>query len=506
MRKIPENNGPLASDPTEPMTKKSVAEQPTVTVAPRRIPPARRGDGIPALPDDFEFREVLGKGGMGVVLRVRQVSLQRDVALKILPGKLTSKPIYREMFLNEARLCAGLRHANIVQVYQAGVLPSGDYFYAMELVDGRTLDQLVREKGAYRALAGAHGAAAALRILFDLCDALELAHRQGIVHRDIKPQNVIVEKDGRARLMDFGIAVLRRDVPISAMPAGTPAYMAPEQAAFGDVDRRADIYALGGILFYLLTGDSPNTGETLSKLASQSQSHGTGLGDEKWALLSPDLRRLFKPVLDDLLASRANERIGSVGDVRRALERIYLELTSKRQSRRRALLKKRLVTAFAVLATVSAVAVGGFAIWSSMRRSNEPTASSSVSVNLLESNLRELKLELLRTDLEPTRRTLYDNWYKEALASQKAGNDAHAAEVAAYALAQIRMQQVGELARTLGSLGSSPQMPAELRQRVEQYLGEVNEARGEPEMRDLQLLQTQGMQLLAEVNRAMMVP
>lgn len=202
----------------------------------------------------------LGRGGMGAVYAARQISLERNVAIKLLPAELSRNPAAAERFRREARALAKLNHPNIVSVHDFGETADGSFYFVMEHVEGSDLHQLIRE--------GRIALPQVLDIVRQVCDALEYAHAQGFVHRDIKPANILVDLAGRVKVSDFGLAriVGESDAAPPHEPAptmtggivGTPDYIAPEQRA-GDrpVDHRADIYSLGVMLYEMLTGSVP---------------------------------------------------------------------------------------------------------------------------------------------------------------------------------------------------------------------------------------------------------
>ncbi|HEY1120627.1 MAG TPA: protein kinase, partial [Haloferula sp.] len=193
----------------------------------------------------FEVTECLGSGGMGVVYKARQKSLDRWVAIKILRPEKTGEEQFAERFAREAQTLARLNHPNIVTVFDYG--ETGGLFYiVMEFVDGVNLRDLLRE--------GKLEPEQALAIVPPICEALQYAHEKGIVHRDIKPENLLLDRDGRIKIADFGIASL---VGARGEASGTPPYMAPEQQEPSTVDHRADIYALGVVLYEMLTGERP---------------------------------------------------------------------------------------------------------------------------------------------------------------------------------------------------------------------------------------------------------
>ncbi|MCO6438361.1 MAG: protein kinase [Phycisphaerae bacterium] len=213
---------------------------------------------------DFEIQEEIGRGGMGVVYRARQVSLSREVALKVLPPSLGDSGSSARRFRNEAKAVARLRHPNIVPVYAQGEC-EGHLFYAMELVRGKSLDEAIHDcpnlLDDYRCVA---------RMLAGASDGLAHAHEAGVFHRDIKPHNLLLGNDGVLRLTDFGLAYLTDQPHATACGEimGTAAYLAPEQA-FGrsdEVDQRTDIYAMGATLYELLTHHRPFDGESRDKI------------------------------------------------------------------------------------------------------------------------------------------------------------------------------------------------------------------------------------------------
>ncbi len=219
---------------------------------------------IATLFPQLEILELLGRGGMGAVYKVRQRQLDRLVALKILPPGIGADPAFAERFTREARALARLNHPGIVTLYESGRAGSMPYF-VMELIEGVNLRQLL----ASRPISPRE----ALAIVPQICDALQFAHDQGIVHRDIKPENILIDRRGRVKVADFGLAKLvggHGSEPIAASAPssseltdagkimGTPQYMSPEQVEHpGNVDHRADIYALGVVFYQMLTGELP---------------------------------------------------------------------------------------------------------------------------------------------------------------------------------------------------------------------------------------------------------
>ncbi len=205
----------------------------------------------------FEILSKVGRGGMGAVFKARQITVDRIVALKVLPPNLAKDPTFTERFLREARSAAKLNHPNIVQAISAG--QEGAYYYfAMEFVAGPTVARMLQSKGWLPERR-------ALEIARDVARALEYAHNAGLVHRDIKPDNILVTADGTAKLADLGLAreIEQADVGVTQAgeTLGTPNYISPEQIR-GDVeiDGRADIYSLGATLYHMLVGEPPYAG------------------------------------------------------------------------------------------------------------------------------------------------------------------------------------------------------------------------------------------------------
>jgi serine/threonine protein kinase len=234
----------------------------------RRPAPAQVGTTPPGAPfaapepaelaplfPQLEVLELLGQGGMGAVYKARQVALDRLVALKILSTRAEEDPEFAERFTREARALARLNHPNIVTVYDSG-RAGGRFYLLMEYVDGPNLRRVIAAKTLRPE--------EALRIVPQLCDALQYAHEEGVVHRDVKPENVLLDRKGRVKVADFGLAKLLGGAARGPTLTGTGQvmgtwhYMAPEQIERPQaVDHRADIYALGVVFYELLTGELP---------------------------------------------------------------------------------------------------------------------------------------------------------------------------------------------------------------------------------------------------------
>ncbi len=208
-----------------------------------------RGGGAP-VDDRYQIVGELGRGGMGIVYKVKDTVLDRMVAFKVLPQALTENPQAIANFMREAQAAAKLNHPNIVTVYDTGE-QQGRYYIAMEYVEGTTLKEILRRRGAI-------SPSGILHVLVQICEALAYAHEKKVVHRDIKPANAMWTRDKKAKLMDFGLAkVVEEARNHTTVVAGTPYYMSPEQTLGKNVDYRTDIYSLGVAIFEMATGTVP---------------------------------------------------------------------------------------------------------------------------------------------------------------------------------------------------------------------------------------------------------
>jgi serine/threonine protein kinase len=286
----------------------------------------------------YELVEKLGQGGMACVYLARDRELDRPVALKVLLDP-PSDPQAKARMANEARIIACLEHPGIVPIHDSGVLPDGRIFYAMKLVRGKRLDE-------YAVASTSRGNL--LRIFEKICEAVAFAHSQGVIHRDLKPQNIMVGSFGEVLVMDWGVAKIRRDQAINCpgltyqngvailganttpitghgIILGTPGYMAPEQAR-GEVqriDERTDVYALGAILYFLLAGHPPAPAPREDVEASQppfdlalprghkpSVPRPLGAICRKALAIEPDARyESVRALTDDLARFQVHERV-----------------------------------------------------------------------------------------------------------------------------------------------------------------------------------------------------
>ena len=256
----------------------------------------------------YEIRDTVGRGGMAAVYKAYQASLDRVVAIKVISAHLASEPEFMERFRQEARAVARLSHPNIVIVHDFGE-DGGVPYLVMEHVDGVTLADLLDEGIPQGQI---------VDLLAQVASGLDYAHSRGIVHRDIKPQNVLVTREGRAVLADFGLARIMesaRRLTMSGGVVGTPEYMSPEQASGRPSDHRTDIYALGVILYEMVAGLRPFSAETpLGVLMKHLQEPPPPVNEFR-----PDLPPSVDAVIQKALAKQPEERFQSASELARAL-------------------------------------------------------------------------------------------------------------------------------------------------------------------------------------------
>jgi eukaryotic-like serine/threonine-protein kinase len=262
----------------------------------------------------YKILEKLGEGGMGVVYKAQDTKLDRLVALKFLPQHLTSDPVEKERFIHEAKAASALNHPNVTTIYEVDEF-EGQMFIVMEYCEGKTLKQMIEKETL--------SVKKVLDIAIHVSEGLTAAHNKGVVHRDIKSDNIMVSPEGQVKIMDFGLAKLKGATKLtkSGSTLGTAAYMSPEQASGEEVDQRSDIFSFGVVLYELLTGQLPFKGEHTAAIIYSI------LNDEPQPVarynnkVSAELERMVAKTLakdkeeryqhiDDLLADLRRERKG----------------------------------------------------------------------------------------------------------------------------------------------------------------------------------------------------
>jgi serine/threonine-protein kinase len=267
---------------------------------------------------EHQILDVVGRGAFGTVYRAVHPVLEREVAIKVL--HTSDDPGVAQRFIDEARAIHRIRHPNLVEVSGFGELPNGQLYYAMELLTGRTLAAELEAQGAFEP-------ELALHVLSALADALDAAHAQGVLHRDLKPDNVFIdgalELGCRVKLLDFGIAKLLGEGSAvrtrSGMLIGTPAYMSPEQCGGEAMDERSDVYALGVIAFELFTGKRPFPGKTVRETMAQHMFDPPPRASEHKAGLPSSLDAALFAMLSKVPAERPNSAGAAVKALRASL-------------------------------------------------------------------------------------------------------------------------------------------------------------------------------------------
>src|SRR5256714_216317 len=270
------------------------------------------------LPDIGKYKiiELVGEGAMGVVYRARDSVLDRSVAIKVMNDSIARQDDLRRRFLHEAQAAASLQHPNVVTIYDLGDL-DGHLFIAMEFVEGIDLEKLM-DSGQPLSLQ------AKLDILIDVLTGLSFAHKRGIVHRDIKPANIRVTDDGRAKIMDFGVAHLASSsMTTTGSLLGTPTYMAPEQITEGRTTEQTDIFALGGVMYQLLTNLKPFDGPTLQNLFFRIITEDPKRVSE----LMPNLPRALDTIVGKAMAKDPKDRYANALDMANDLSAVRAKLS-----------------------------------------------------------------------------------------------------------------------------------------------------------------------------------
>ena len=266
----------------------------------------------PLLYSDYLLQQQIGAGGMGKVYRSLQKSLDRSVAVKYLRKSFINQPAAVERFVEEAKLVAKLKHPGLVGVHGLGRTPIGGYFIVMDLIEGPNLARVLQD--------GPVPVADAVRWLAEACDAIEHAHQHGIVHCDLKPSNILLDKDGHVRVTDFGLArtITSGAIATTAGIEGTAAFMAPEQVSeyWGRVTPRTDVYGLGAVLLTLLTGSPPYQETRIADILAQVVSATPVAPLHE---VYPDLPDLLDRICRRCLCKSPEDRFGSAREFATAL-------------------------------------------------------------------------------------------------------------------------------------------------------------------------------------------
>jgi len=267
---------------------------------------------------DYYVLRRLGQGAMAEVYLAQQLSLGRQVALKVLNADLARDPTYVERFQNEARAAAALVHASIVQIYEVGATDAGDgavHYIAQEYVPGRNLGEVIHARKRLEP-------ALVLDVLRQVAAALAKASSEGIVHRDIKPENIMLARSGEVKVADFGLARVQGGTGVNltqiGVTMGTPLYMSPEQIEGRELDSRSDIYSLGVTAYHMLCGAPPFTGETPLAVAMQHLNQPP----EPVVVRQPGVPTALGGIVARMLAKQPDDRFEDPGALLRELQTV----------------------------------------------------------------------------------------------------------------------------------------------------------------------------------------
>ncbi|PIE22014.1 MAG: hypothetical protein CSA62_14405 [Planctomycetota bacterium] len=310
----PRPTTPAPKEASKAAQSQAQAAKAKATASPAKRKSSQAAKDDPDLPlgqelGGYRLEDVLGHGGMGTVYRATQLSLHREVALKVLKSELCENPDFVQRFTDEARAAGRFNHPNVVQVFDVGEA-NGRHFYSMELLEGGSLEDKLRGQGKL-------DISEALAATLDAARGLEYARELGLVHRDIKPDNLMLTQQGTVKICDLGLA---GDLGLMAEGKllGTPHFLSPEQVRKDPADHRSDLYALGCTFYRLLTGKTPFSGKTVRDiLRAQLENTPPLLRD-----VEPEAA-LFDPVMEQLLAKDPAERFQSASELAAALESYY---------------------------------------------------------------------------------------------------------------------------------------------------------------------------------------
>lgn len=372
---------PAAAAP-EPAPKPSATEKPATAIPGTERPAARSSGGDGDLSGQviggYRLESILGRGGMGIVYRATQVSLHRTVALKVLSPRLAHNPKFVTQFLTEARAAAQLHHPNVVTIFDVAS-ESDLHYYSMEVFEGGSVEGLLKREKKLPV-------DRALSIARDAARALEFAESKKLLHRDVKPDNLMLTAQGVAKLADLGLAATTAQAEGGAEKQqifGTPHFVSPEQARGGPVDHRSDLYSLGATIFRIITGRTPFTGASVSEILEAARTQ------EAPALrsLEPQVPEAVEQLVARLLKKSPSERPANATEVIAAIDAVLAPPAAS---------SKKLVAGLGAVAIVAA----GVAGWVLMQPKEQATTQPIVIKDTTETDRERAEREKAERELE----------------------------------------------------------------------------------------------------------
>ncbi len=416
--------GPFEDAPrgTQDTPEAAAARRPTASsdaAEPRRPSAEGEAEGPPAHIGRYEIRGELGRGGVGVVYEAWDPQLQRPVALKTLIAGRDASASQIERFLREVRASARLRHPHIVAVYDAGT-DGGRFYLAMDRIDGQALDRVLDREGLL-------GPRRAVKLLLPIAEALGFAHAQGFVHRDVKPENVLIDGAGRAFLTDFGLAIDLTDprrLTRTDQSVGTPAFMAPEQLSGRAADPRVDVYSLGATLYECLTGRVPFEADSFPELARRVLEQEPRPPRALEPRIAPDLEAVVLRCLEKRPSDRYRDGAELARDLERFLAGEAVEARAPSALRRlgRLVRRHRPVAAGTVVALLGLVGGAGYAL---------VVEAQAAAGRRQQANLEQERARLLAAHEAAVRRSEHEEARRAAFAEAALATDVEG-QVAAY--------------------------------------------------------------------------
>ena len=375
----------------------------------------------------YQIIEELGRGGMGRVYKANDTEIKEKVALKLIKSEISTDKTTVERFRNELKYARKIRHKNVCQMFDLNK-EEGTYYITMEYVAGQDLKRLIRQTGKL-------AISTAISITQQVCQGLAEAHKLGVVHRDLKSNNIMIDDDGNARIMDFGIArsVKGKGITDSGVMIGTPEYMSPEQVEGKEVDQRSDIYSLGVILYEMVTGRLPFEGNTVLSLAMKHKSEKP----QDPGVLNPQLPTELRGLILKCLRKNKEERFQNAGQVGAELEKVEQAIpTTDRVIPKRRPTTSREITlqlswrkAFLPALIIFGVITAAIALWLLLPRSTPIKHSIAVisfenqTGDAANDNLRKIIPNLLITSLEQSGHFQVTTWSRLRDLLKKLGKD-----------------------------------------------------------------------------------